>query len=630
MVQLPGLPAERFTALTWQVVQIIEHVIENAAALQPPPQLVIGTGNVNDAAPLMHLLEPYPGQATLIAASDNWFPNSPRLMLHSLPSGSPLRREWFALVMGDSWHFLFAGARPPHEESRFVCAMTEREESVRAAADLLDPQDDLALPDATLQARATARLLWRIADVFDDLNSTAAAIGELGLPLQIAGMLSHQHELENRWQVMQQAFSQGSAENAALLGELFRLELSDSAERNGLPMSGLPTMYITEVSAERQFVDRDEMVSDDVIDEWSMLEALERQLAAETQALQLAEQPPDGIDALGVALESWDDAVEVQPPAEDRSLAALRQEIQLERALRIEAEGARAAEQAAWHDLEGSIIAQNGERARLQAQLAAAEQARAELEQAIDAEIGRKAAVEAQIEGLIPRAAPLMTPLADPTFADELGQFLTRAQQQLADARALADLTADGAAAIGQIADDLQTAIQILHEVAAVSRAREAAAEECDLVLLLQQVYAQIAPYAAQWQVNVLLEPQNRIVRVPGDFESLLRALSNVAASALYLSRPQTVMRLMMEIGKGKASVHMHFQSTPAQLESIEAQMHYFETGIPRRGALPLARAILSSHGGSVSLRPGKDDGTAEFVVHLPMSSAQILLRAAP
>lgn len=107
------------------------------------------------------------------------------------------------------------------------------------------------------------------------------------------------------------------------------------------------------------------------------------------------------------------------------------------------------------------------------------------------------------------------------------------------------------------------------------------------------------------------------------DYEGIRRVLENLVNNAAKYSFPDSLVTLGLEPGKNRVRISVHNEGTPISEEQkkiLFQQFRRLEAGKAQRGwglGLLIAKGIVESHGGTISVESGEGRGTT-FSLELP------------
>jgi predicted ATPase len=140
---------------------------------------------------------------------------------------------------------------------------------------------------------------------------------------------------------------------------------------------------------------------------------------------------------------------------------------------------------------------------------------------------------------------------------------------------------------------------------------------------LLQEVLGSLYQQAAQRQVQLRPGQMDITLSVRGDREALERALYNVILSCVYMAVSGSSVSVTLARRGAYADVRIVFRSTEELTDRLEAFMHHFDKGVPRRSALAMARTVILHHGGQLKGQVLDQECNTEIIVALPLGQAK-------
>lgn len=215
LVQQHQLVAGAFRATEKQVVQLLRHILGDLTPGADCTQVHLGVGTSRALAALHLDLQAIPYALTLYTVAERVLPVATHtVQFVPLLPASRLLNEWFMLVRDGDWRCAFTAVWSDDQQVA-QCALTTDAVTYDALAAQLGetPAPIAGCADAPGKQR-TARLLWHLAAIMEDVRSVVQAVGDLGLPLGVAWAL---HTQANRWQLVLQTLQRlAQAEHVSL------------------------------------------------------------------------------------------------------------------------------------------------------------------------------------------------------------------------------------------------------------------------------------------------------------------------------------------------------------------------------------------------------------------------------
>ena len=154
-------------------------------------------------------------------------------------------------------------------------------------------------------------------------------------------------------------------------------------------------------------------------------------------------------------------------------------------------------------------------------------------------------------------------------------------------------------------------------------------ARELDLHGLLDSAIQDQQDFAARSRIKVALTSSSTYPRVKGDAEKLVQAFANLINNAIKFSDPQTTVAI--DVGAdGERGALVSIQDSGVGMSEDEIRVAMADFGQVDGGharwregtglGLPIARALVELHGGSLQIRSEKGRGT-EIFVSLPAAT---------
>jgi signal transduction histidine kinase len=143
--------------------------------------------------------------------------------------------------------------------------------------------------------------------------------------------------------------------------------------------------------------------------------------------------------------------------------------------------------------------------------------------------------------------------------------------------------------------------------------------EPCDLAQIAAEAAAELSPISDRHNIVVDLRP----AVVEGSRDELLRLTINLLENAVRHTPPGTDVLVFTGITDGQAELVVQDNGPGVPPELVPTLFERFVRGGGDRGGsfglgLAVVRAVVESHGGSVSVEPTSGSGGARFVVRVP------------
>jgi signal transduction histidine kinase len=167
----------------------------------------------------------------------------------------------------------------------------------------------------------------------------------------------------------------------------------------------------------------------------------------------------------------------------------------------------------------------------------------------------------------------------------------------------------------------------LVMDMLSFSKEREPKLEPVDLNELINDVVSLLAGKAQQYDVTLQWEPAPEPCQVAVDYESIHRAVLNVATNAIDAVRDGEQRQVELAIRRAhepmpRIEIVVRDQGAGIEADDIEKIFSLFESSKGGRGTglgLPVSKKIMQEHGGDIEVRSVVGQG-AEFSLWLPQS----------